>query len=273
MAMMKPRLALLLILVLALMPATVTAQADDVATPGGVDTALIGQLCAATAADEAGQAACVSDVTLALADMAATEPVDDLDPLDGVRSLLGEAEALVDKTLSQVGEVDPQAALDEALRSAQSLVPGLDVDLQAAINEARATLEGLEPGEDIDVQAAIDEAVAAAMTATEELDLAAAVDEALDGALTAIEDAGVQEALDGALVTLQEGAEDARAVVVEAQRWAQQNTDAVCRGGSVSLGTTVGLAVFALTGMEWLGLQAFWATERFSHGLCGDIVE
>ena len=74
-------------------------------------------------------------------------------------------------------------------------------------------------------------------------------------------------------MTLQQGVDDARAVVAEAQRWAQQNTDAVCRGGSLSLGTTVGLAVFALTGVEWLGLQAFWATERFSNGLCGDIVE
>ena len=161
------------------------------------------QLCAATAADEAGQAECVSNVTLALADMAATEPIDDLDPLDGVRSLLGEAEVLIDETLSQVGELDPQAALDEALRSAQSLVLGLDVDLQAAIDEAMVTLEGLELGGDIDLQAAIDEAVVAAMTATEELDLAAAVDEALAGALTAIEDAGVQEALDDTLMTLQ----------------------------------------------------------------------
>jgi hypothetical protein len=25
--------------------------------------------------------------------------------------------------------------------------------------------------------------------------------------------------------------------------------------------------------VEWLGLQAFWAMERFTNGVCGDIVE
>ena len=72
---------------------------------------------------------------------------------------------------------------------------------------------------------------------------------------------------------LESAVEDARAVVGEAQQWAQENVDVVCRGGSISLGTTVGVAVFALTGVEWLGLQAFWATERFSNGICGDFVE
>jgi len=234
---MKTRLALLLILVMALMPATVSAQADDDVAPDGAETALIAQLCAATAADAAEQADCISAVSLALAEMAGTE-------------LLGEQDAF-DEALTRVRELDLQAALDEAV----------------------ASLDGLELGVDVDLQAAIDEATAAAMAATEELDLAAAVDDALAGAMTAIEDAGVRAAIDDALIALQERADDARAVVAEAQRWAQQNSDAVCRGGSLSLGTTVGLAVFALTGVEWLGLQAFWATERFSNGLCGNIVE
>jgi aminopeptidase N len=257
--MLKTRLALLLILVMALMPATAFAQADDAEAPDAVETALIGQLCAATAAEAAEQAACISAVSLALAEIAGTEPLGEQDPL-------GEA-------LSRVRELDLQAALDEISRNAQGLEIGVDADLQAAIDEAVANLEGLELGVDIDLQAAIDEATAAAMAATEEIDLAAAVDEALAEAQAAIEDAGVRAALDDTLMTLEQGVDDARAVAAEAQRWAQQNTDAVCRGGSLSLGTTVGLAVFALTGVEWLGLQAFWATERFSNGLCGDIVE
>ena len=235
--MMKIRLAPLLILVMALIPATASAQANDAVAPDGVETALIGQLCAATGADAAEQAACISSVSLALAEMAGTEPLGEQDPLD--------------EAISRVPGLDLQAALDEVIRNAQDLEIDVDVDLQAAI----------------------DEATAAAMAATEEIDLAAAVDEALAGVLTAIEDAGIRAALDDTLMTLQQGADDASAVVAEAQRWAQQNTDTVCRGGSLSLGTTVGLAVFALTGVEWLGLQAFWATERFSNGLCGDIVE
>jgi hypothetical protein len=259
MAMMKIRLAPLLVLVMALMPATVSAQADDAVAPDGLETALIGQLCAATAADAAEQAACVSAVALALTEIAVTEPLGEQDPLD--------------EALSRVRELDLQAALDGVVRNAQDLELGVDVDVQAAIDEAVANLEGLELGADVDLQAAVDDAVAAAMAATDEIDLAAAVDEALAGALTAIEDTGVRTALDDTLVSLQQRVDDARAVVAEAQRWAQQNTDAVCRGGSLSLGTTVGLAVFALTGVEWLGLQAFWATERFSNGLCGDMVE
>ena len=42
MAKMKLRLAPLLILVMALMPVTVSAQADDVVASDGIDTALIG---------------------------------------------------------------------------------------------------------------------------------------------------------------------------------------------------------------------------------------
>ena len=235
--MKKIRLAPLLIFVMALMPVSVSAQTDDAVATDGVESALIGQLCAATAADAAAQATCVSAVTLALDEIALTEPL-------GEQDLLGEA-------LSRVRELDLQTAIDEAV----------------------ASLEGLELGADVDRQAAIDEAVAAAMATTEEIDLAAAVDEALAGARAAIEDSGVRAALDDTLISLQQRVDDARAVVAEAQRWAQQNTDAVCRGGSLSLGTTVGLAVFALTGVEWLGLQAFWATERFSNGLCGDMVE
>ena len=158
MAMMKTRLAPLLILVMALIPATVSAQADDAVAPDGVETALIGQLCAATAADAAEQAACISAVSLALAEIAGTEPLGEQDPI-------GEA-------LSRVRELDLQAALDEITRNAQDLEIGVDVDLQAAIDEATATLEGLELGVDVDLQAAIDEATAAAMAATEEIDLA-----------------------------------------------------------------------------------------------------
>jgi hypothetical protein len=109
----------------------------------------------------------------------------------------------------------------------------VDVDLQAAIDDVVATLEGLGLSGDVDLQAAIEDT----------------------------------------LVALQQDIDDASAVVSEAQEWAQENTDMVCRGGSVSLGTTVGVVVFALTGVEWLGLQAFWATERFTNGVCGEMVQ
>jgi hypothetical protein len=263
--MLQMRLVPLLGLVLALSPVSVTAQAGGVAAADGVDT-LVEQLCAAAAADEAEQAACISAAARVITEMTATEQFGATPPLE-------ESQARIDDTLAQLRELDLQAALDEVARSARDFELDVDIDLQAAIDDAVAVLEGLGLGGDIDLQAAIDDAVAAALAATEDIDLGALLDEALSGALGSLEDAGVQAAIDDTLVALQQNIEDASAVVSEAQEWAQQNSDVVCRGGSVSLGTTVGVVVFALTGVEWLGLQAFWATERFSNRVCGEMAE
>jgi hypothetical protein len=272
------RVVPLLGLLLALSPASVTAQAAGGAADA-VDMTLIGQLCAAAAADEAEQAACISAVARVITDMNAAEPSDATVPLeaaeppDEAQSLLAETQARIDEALAQLRALDLQAALDEVARSAQDFELDVDVDLQAAIDDVVATLEGLELSGDIDLQAAIDDAVAAALAATGDIDLGASIDEALNGALSSLEDAGVEAAIEDTLVALQQNIDDASAVVSEAQEWAQENTDMVCRGGSVSLGTTVGVVVFALTGVEWLGLQAFWATERFTNGVCGEMVQ
>jgi hypothetical protein len=134
-----------------------------------------------------------------------------------------------------------------------------------------AALEGLDL-DDIDVEGAIEDAVAQALAAADELDLQAAVDQALAEAQAAIDEADLQGTVDDAVAALEENVAEAQAIVAEAQAWARENRDAVCRGGSISLATTVGVAVFATTGVEWLGLQAFWATERFTNTTCGDMV-
>jgi hypothetical protein len=277
--MLPIRLVPLLSLVLALSPAAVTAQNGGVGAADGVDITLVGRLCAAAAADEAQQAACISAVAKVVTEMTAAEmsdgtrPLKDPDLPDKAQPLLEETQARIDEALAQLRELDLQAALDDVAGSTQELQLDVDIDLQGAIDDAVAALEALGLSGDIDLQAAIDDAVATALAGTEDIDLGALLDEVFAGALSGIEDVGVQAAIDDTLTALQQNVEDARAVVSEAQQWAQQNTDVVCRGGSVSLGTTVGVVVFALTGVEWLGLQAFWATERFTNRVCGEMVE
>jgi hypothetical protein len=268
----------LLSLVLALAPAAVTAQNGAVRAADGVDITLVSRLCAAATADEAEQAACISAVARVVMEMTAAEMSDATRPLEDselpeAQPLLEETQARIDEALAQIREIDLQAALDDVARSAQELQLDVDIDLQGAIDDAVAALEALGLSGDIDLQGAIDDAVAATLAATEEIDLGTLLDDALAGALSGLEDAGVEAAIEDALVALQLNVESARAVVSEAQQWARQNTETVCRGGSVSLGTTVGLVVFALTGVEWLGLQAFWATERFTNRVCGEVVE
>jgi hypothetical protein len=262
---MKIRIAILLGLLIACTPDTTMAQADASPSPGGVDSDLVAELCAAGAGDVAAEADCIDAVQAALTQMTA-------DVEEGGRSLIEQAQSIIDETaasvedaLSQARQIDLQATLDDIVEHARAFE--LDLDLQGAIDEAVAALDDLDL--DVDVQTTLEDAVAQALAAGEDFDLATAVDGALSEARAAIENADVQ----GTVAALQDGVEQARAVVATAQQWAQANTDVVCRGGSVSLGTTVGVAVFALTGVEWLGLQAFWATERFTNGVCGELVE
>ncbi len=263
-ATMKTRIALLLGLALAITPASVAAQAGP--TSDAIDRSLIDQLCAASAADQAELDACAEAVEGAL-----TKMLDDL-PAERL-GLLEQAQSLLDETIDRIREIDLEAAIDEVVASAQTFELDIDIDVQQAIDDTVAAVQDLDLELDIDVQAAIDGAVAEALAATEDFDLQAAVDAALADALAAVDDADLQGTVDDAVLALEGSVDEARAVVAEAQQWAQVNKDAVCRGGSVSLGTTVGVAVFVLTGVEWLGLQAFWATERFTNATCGDIVE
>ena len=263
---MKTRIALLLGLAIAITPASVAAQTDSSPTPLDIDLTLVDRLCGSVAADEVVASECAADVAAALTQMNEAVPA-------GEQSLLDQAVALVDDTIADLGEVDIEAALDDVLASARDFEFNVDIDVQGAIDDAVAAIEDLDLYLDVDVQAVLDDVVAQALLASEDFDLQAAVDSALAEAQTAISEADLQGTVDGAVAALETSVEEARTVIAEAQSWAQQNQVAVCRGGSVSLGTTVGVAVFVVTGVEWLGLQAFWATERFTNGVCGDIVE
>lgn len=275
---MKTRIAIALAsLLLIAAPLGAFAQAEPSGAPL-VDDELVTQLCTATEEDQAAIDACIAAVDAIVAEMvvppAVAVPSSPPDIFDQIGSI-------VDDTLARIQGVDLQAAFDDAIAQAQ----GIDVqaiiddavaqaqgfDVQAALDEAVAAVDQI--GADIDVQGAIDAAVAEALLATESIDLQATVDEALANVGAMVEDANVQAAVDGAVAALESGVAEAQAVVAVAQQWAQENVGTVCRGGSVSFGTTVGVATFVLTGVEWLGLQAFWAAERFSNGLCGDILQ
>ncbi|MEA2025812.1 MAG: hypothetical protein U9O18_03895 [Chloroflexota bacterium] len=250
------------------------AQSEESAVPEGVDMGLVHELCAATADDETELTACMDSVESALTQMLSVQPDEEgASLLDRAQGLLDDAQTFFDDTLAEAREIDLQAALDDAVQSAKDFELDIDVDVQGAIDDAVAAIDDLDLDVDIDVQQAIDDAVAEVLTATEDIDLEAAIDEALAGAQAAIDDADLEAVVADAVVALEDSVVEARAVVGAAQQWAQENADVVCRGSSVSLGTTVGVAVFALTGVEWLGLQAFWATERFTHGFCGDLVD
>lgn len=263
---MMTRLALLLGLTMAITPAAAAAQTDASPGPGVVDEALVMQLCAAVTADETELESCVGAVEAAVTHMLEDVPATE-------QSLLDQAQALVDDTVEGLREVDIEQALDDVIGSAQDFELDVDIDVQGAIDDVVSAVEDLELNIDVDIEAALDAAVAEALATTEDIDLQALVDDALAEAQTAIDDADLQGTVDDAVAALEDSVANTQAIVAEAQTWAQENQDAVCRGGSVSLGTTVGIAVFVVTGVEWLGLQAFWATERFTNAACGDFVE
>jgi hypothetical protein len=266
---MKTRLTLLLGLLIAVTPASVAAQAES-PLPEAIDPELIGQLCAATSDDEAEQEGCIGSVEAALQQMVETMPEEE-------QTLLDEIASTVDDTLDDLRDVDLQATFDDAIERAQEFdvdeaLAGAQEAVDQAIADAQTAIDELELPSDVDIQGALEEAVAEALAAADEVDFQTAVDDALAEARTAIEEADLQGTVDDAVVALEDSVSDAQAIVAEAQAWAQENREAVCRGSSVSLGTTVGIAVFAVTGVEWLGLQAFWAAERFTNGFCGDLV-
>jgi len=262
---MKTRLPLTLAFVLSLSPATVAAQAEGAPAPG-VDMDLVEQLCGAAAADSTELDACMASVEGAL-DQLETDPEE--------RSLLDQAADLVDETLEDLRQIDVEATFDDLVTSAREFeldVEGVQQAVDEAIADAQTAIEELELPSSVDIQTALEEGVAEALAAGEDIDLQAIVDEALAEAQVAIEEADIDGLVDDAAAALEQSVDEAQAVVAEAQTWVQENRDAVCRGGSISVGTTVGIAVFALTGVEWLGLQAFLAIERFTNATCGDVV-
>jgi hypothetical protein len=193
------------------------------------------------------------------------------------RTLLDQIASTVDDTLEDLREVDLQATFDDAIESAQEFdideaLAGAQEAVDQAIADAQTAIDELELPNEVDIQTALEEAVAEALTAADEFDFEAAVDDALAEAQAAIEEADLQGTVDEAVVALEDAVADTQAIVAEAQAWAQENRNTVCRGSSISLGSTVGIAVFVVTGVEWLGLQAFLAAERFTNGFCGDIV-
>ena len=267
---MKTRLTLLLGLLIAVTPASVAAQAETSPLPEAIDLGLVSQLCAATSGDATELDACTAAVEAAMVQMTEELPAEE-------QSLLDQLASTVDSTLEDLRQVDIEAAFDDAIQSAQEFE--LDIDLEDvqqavddAIADAQTAIDELEIPTDVDIQAALEDVVAEALTTAEDFDLQGAVDDVLAEAQIIIEDAELQGAVDEAVVALEDAVADTQAIVGEAQAWGQENRDAVCRGGSISLGTTVGIAVFVVTGVEWLGLQAFWAAERFTNGICGDVV-
>jgi len=263
---MKTRIALLLGLAIAITPASVAAQAEGSPASDAIDVALVTQLCGATAADDAELSDCVESVEAALTQMIKDMPVEE-------QSLLDQAQSLVDDTIADLREVDIEAAIDDAIASAQDFELDIDIDVQAAIDDAVAAIEDLDLEIDVDIQAIIDDAVAEALAATEDIDLQGAFDDALAEAQVALEEADLQGTVDEAIIALEDSVAEAQAVVLEAQHWAQENHEAVCRGGSLSLGTVVGLVVFMETGMAFLATAAGGATERFTNTVCGSFAE
>lgn len=267
---MKTRLSLVLGFVLAATPASVAAQAES-PLPEAIDEQLVTQLCGATADDPTELAACIGSVESALAQMLEETAVEE------ERSLLDQIADTVDETLEDLRQVDIQASFDDAIQSAQEFdVDAALANAQEAVDQAIAdtqqAIDELELPNEVDIQTALEDAAAQALAGVEDFDFGAAVDEALAEAQSAIEEADLQGTVDDAVVALEDAVSDAQAILIEARAWAQENRATVCRGSSISLGTTVGIAVFVVTGFQWLGLQAFLATERFTNGFCGDIV-
>ena len=180
-------------------------------------------------------------------------------------------------------------AVDEALASARQSVE--QIDLQAAVDEAVASAR------DVDLRAVLDDALAA-VGAT---DLQASIDEAL-GAASEVDVAGRSRRCAGCgrggrppgrpgrcprvapgclpdisstdvEVLLAVGVLTARAVVAEAQAWAQENSDAICAGGSLGLGAAVAVVVANLTGDPVLAFRALEESERLSNDLCAEIAQ
>ena len=267
------------IVLVALAAAPLAVHAQESPAPSAVESlegALLERLCSVDEASEADLATCLLTAADALTGgailaivAASPEAASSAAPQDR----LAQARQAVDEALAtarqSVEQIDLQAAVDEALASAR------DVDVRAALDDALAAVGAT------DLQASIDEALGAAS----EVDVEAAVAEVQ----AAAEAVGLQAALDDALASLKDAAPDisstdvevllavgvltARAVVAEAQAWAQENSDAICAGGSLGLGAAVAVVVAHLTGDPTLAAGAFGAAERISTDVCTEIAQ
>jgi septal ring-binding cell division protein DamX len=114
------------------------------------------------------------------------------------------------------------------------------------------------PVAETDVRSIIEEALAAA----QDVDLEAALEEAL----AAAQDVDLEAALEDSVRAT-------RDVIDAAQRWAQDNPETVCKGGSLSVGTGAAAVVAFLTGSPGLAMRAFEEGERISNDICVDIAQ
>jgi hypothetical protein len=278
-------IAAIVLLTLAAGPLAVHAQESP--APSAVDAlegALLERLCSADQAAEADLAACLLEAADALTGGAILASPDDpaeaspdaspeADPSAASQDRLAQAREAVDQALAtarqSVDQIDLQAAIDDAVASAR------DVDLRAALDEAVAAVEATG------LQARLDEA----LTAASEVDVEAALAEAQ----AAVEASGLQAALDDALASVEDAIPDisstdvevllatgvltARAVIVEAQAWAQENSDTICKGGSLGLSAAVAVVVAHLTGDPALAAGAFGMAERLSSDVCQDVAQ
>lgn len=267
------------ILLVALAASPVSAHAQGSPAPTVVDTlegALLERLCSVDVSEDADLATCLLTAADALtggAILTSREAAQEAASSAVPQDRLAQAREAVDEALAtarqSVEQIDLQAALDEAVASAR------DVDLRAALDDALSAVETT------DLQARIDEA----LTVASEVD----VEAALAKAKVAAEEVGLQAALDDALASLQDAIPDvsstdvevllaagvltARAVVAEAQAWAEENSDAICAGGSLGLGAAVAVVVANLTGDPVLAFRALEESERVSNDFCAEIAQ
>ncbi len=144
------------------------------------------------------------------------------------------------------------AVLGEALPP--DVVGALDIDPQAALDEAIGALQ------DVGVGAALDDAV----TRLQGVDLEAAVNDAI----AAAQDLAVRTDVDAFLV---DGVTTARAVVAEAEAWVTEHAELVCAGSSIGAGVGAAAVVAYLTGSPGLAISAFDRTEQLSRDVCDDV--
>ncbi len=155
------------------------------------------------------------------------------------------AASLAGAASGAVPDPRPSAAPHDLLGQARQVV-------DETLASARAA------GQQVDLQAVVDEALAAA----QDVDLQAVLDEAL----AAVGDVDAQALLDGGLGTTRE-------VIAAAQAWIVENSDTVCKGGSLSVGTSAAAVVAYLTGSPGLAIRAFEETERLSSDICEDVAQ
>ena len=88
----------------------------------------------------------------------------------------------------------------------------------------------------------------------------------IEEALAAAQDVDLEAALEDSVRAT-------RDVIDAAQRWAQDNPETVCKGGSLSVGTGAAAVVAFLTGSPGLAMRAFEEGERISNDICVDIAQ